>query len=104
MYDPLTFKTTPFYEPEDGVNVLKYGDSKVVFNKKGDYDQLKFEGIAPASNTVDPPTSSDMPDSGGRRRSRNRKYNTKKRGSKRLSKRTKRNKHHTKRSRKQRKH
>ncbi len=90
MYDPLTFKTTPSYELEGGVNVLKYGNSKVVFNTKGVYNQLKFEGIAPVS--------------GGRRRSRNRKYNTKKRGSKRLSKRTKRNKHHTKRSRKQRKH
>ena len=90
MYDPLTLDTTPVYKVEDGANVLKYGNSKVVFNKKGEYDQLKFEGIAPAS--------------GGRRRSRNRKYNTKKRGSKRLSKRTKRNKHHTKRSRKQRKH
>jgi hypothetical protein len=107
MYDPLTFKTTPFYEVEDGANVLKYGDSKVVFNTKG-YDQLKF--IAPASNTVTQsdsvalPASGALPTPGGRRRSRNRKYNTKKRGSKRLSKRTKRNKHHTKRSRKHRKY
>jgi hypothetical protein len=90
MYKPLTLATTPFYQQDAGANFLQYGDDKVVFNKSG-YDQLKFEVMQST------PT-------GGRRRSRNRKYNTKKRGSKHVSKRTKRNKRHAKRSRKQRKY
>jgi hypothetical protein len=91
MYDPLTLATTPYYQVAN-VNVLKYPrkdendkdvGKELVFNYKG-YRQLDYVG--------------------GKRRSRNRKRNTKKRGSKRLSKQTKRNKHHAKRSRKQRKH
>lgn len=94
MYAPLTLATTPDYQQDAGVNFLQYGDDKVVFNNllKGpaSFGQLNY--IIPAAAQ------------GGNRRSRNRKYITKKRGSKRLSKRTKRNKHHAKRSRKQRKH
>lgn len=67
MYDPLTYDTTPFYEPDKtGAYVLKYGDGKVVFNKSG-YNQLNYIG---SSN------------SGGKRRSRHRKQHKSKRGSK----------------------
>ena len=96
MYAPLTLATTPDYEFDKAIssNFLRYGNKKVVFNATG-HGQLKYEDIPPRT---------DNNASGGKRRSRNRKRNTKKRGSKRLSKQTKRNKHHAKRSRKQRKH
>jgi hypothetical protein len=95
MFGPFSFSSgnpPPLYKTDGNNYVLEYVGKKLIFGPG--YEQRKFEDI-PESNIVSP---------GGRRRSRNRKYNTKKRGSKRLSKRTKRNKHHTKRSRKQRKH
>jgi hypothetical protein len=100
MYAPLTLATTPIYEVDKptGANVLKYGTKKVVFNTKGLFEQLKYEDIPPPSVL-----EATVP-AGGKRRSRNRKYNTKKRGSKHVSKRTRRNKRHAKRSRKQRKY
>jgi hypothetical protein len=96
MFGPYSSKNPPpeYIEEEGKATTLIYNGHKLSFNNllkpPASYGQLKFEDITSVS--------------GGRRRSRNRKYNTKKRGSKRLSKRTKRNKHHTKRSRKQRKH
>jgi len=89
MYAPLTLDTTPFYEEDDptGPKFLKYGNKKVVFNQGG-FEQLKFVDIAPSS--------------GGRRRSKNRKRNTK-RVSRYISKRTRRNKQ-TRRGRKIRKY
>ena len=95
MYDPLTLKTTPFYETESGAYVLKYGDDKkgsgtVGFNKSG-YDQLRYT-VSPAPAPA-----------GGKRRSRHRKQHKSKRGSKRGgSKKTihRRRHKHTKRGRK----
>jgi hypothetical protein len=96
MFGPYSSENPPpkYIEEEGKATTLIYNGHKLSFNNllkpPASYGQLKFEDITSVS--------------GGKRRSRNRKYNTKKRGSKRLSKRTKRNKHHTKRNRKQRKH
>ena len=104
MYDPLTLATTPIYQEENGENVLKYGNGKIVFNNllikeppEIAYGQLKFKDVQPAQES-----SSALP-MGGKRRSRHRKQHKSKRGSKRGgSKKTihRRRHKHTKRGRK----
>ena len=93
MYKPLTYETTPLYEPDKtGAYVLKYGNGTVGFNNiTKTFDQLRYTGPSPA---------------GGKRRSRHRKQHKSKRGSKHGgSKKTMhRRRKHTKRARKARKY